>query len=138
MISVLPVPEKERVRFCETHPVCREYSCIYSAVEGGREIGWFSVREEENRLVIAQMQLTGRSAAKAMGEEEKLIAELMIRSAASYALNRYLPELCCEEASLESYLPELKFEKNSVGVYTIPLQKLIHKCADCQKPKNEI
>ncbi len=132
MISVLPVPEKEKDKFCKTHPVCREFSCIYSAVEAGKEIGWFSVREEENRLVIPQMQLTGRAAGEAMSEEEKLLAELMIRSAASYALNRYIPEIGCEEASLESFLPELKFEKDSVGIYTIKLQKLIHKCAGCQ------
>ena len=131
MISVLPVPEKEKAKFCETHPVCGEFSCIYSAVEAGKEIGWFSVREEENRLVIAQMQLTGRTTGEEMNGEEKLVAELMMRSAASYALNRYLPEICCEEASLESFLPELKFVKNSIGIYTIQLQKLIHKCASC-------
>lgn len=132
MISVLPVPENEREQFCTVHPVCREYSCLYSATEGGIEIGWFSVREEENCLIIPQMQLTGYAAGNPMNDEEKMIAELMIRSAASYALNRYLPEICCEEASIEAFLPEMKFTKNSVGIYTIQLQKLIHKCAGCQ------
>ncbi len=132
MISVIPVAAEEEEHFRAEHPVCREYSCLYCAKESGKELGWFSVREEENCLVIPQLQLNHRIESEKMGEEDKLIAELMIRSAASYALNRYLPEIACEEASLEGYLPELKFSKNSLGVYTIYLNKLIHKCSSCQ------
>lgn len=132
MISVLPVPEEERQDFCASHPVCRDYSCLYRAAEAGVELGWFSVREEENRLVIPQLQLKNGAAGEQMGEEDKLIAELMIRSAASYALNRYLPEICCEETSVDTLLSELKFKKDALGVYMIQLKNLIHQCANCQ------
>ena len=132
MISVMSVAEEQKKEFCASHPVCRDYTCLYCAEEAGAELGWFSVREEANRLVIAQLQLKNGACGNRMSEEDKLIAELMIRSAASYALNRYLPEIACEETEMEAYLPELKFSKNSAGIYIIPLQKLIHKCASCQ------
>lgn len=128
MISVLPMNREEMDAFILAHPACEDCDCIYAATESGKELGWFSAKEENGSLNLLQLQV-----AQGQGDEEALIAELLIRAAASYALNRYIQQLRCNGLGYERVLESLKFEKQVDGKYAIKIENLIHKCASCQK-----
>lgn len=128
MVSVLPVSDSQRDGFCASHQVRGSFDRLFCAQEAGKEVGWFALREEADRLTVVQMELTSINGAP---QEDRLLLDLMVRAAASYAANRLLPSLQCEEEFLPGFLQEMGFEKDAAGIYTISIQKLIHTCPNC-------
>lgn len=129
MVKIVPAktPEMENT-LKAAHPVQDGYTCLYRATEDERETGWFAVRNDGEALTITQMEVLGCPDDTRMSPDDRYFAELMMRAAASYAINRMIFTLRCAEPRYRNFLKSFGFTENDMGQLEVEIAKLIHGC----------
>lgn len=98
--------------------------------EGGKELGYIAVDVDKTSVRILDFQLYGCTDYRDMDVDQSEYCEMMIRSAASYALNRNLFHM---ETKLVSIFPLVKrygFRKDDERMGK-EIFKLIKNCKNC-------
>ena len=129
MIAVLPLKTAEQqAPLRQAHDVPAHASCLFRAEENGAEIGWFALRQEPDKLTVLRMELAACPDDAHMTADDRYLAELMVRAAASYSINRMIPVLQYDEPKFRDFLRPFGFAEDETGAFSIEISRLIHRC----------
>ena len=137
MLTVMPVKEEtisspllEQAYQSGGYDNRGEEAAVLMAKDGQEELGYVVVDRLQDRLRLLGFALTGSPNYNDLDTADQEIADLLIRSAASYALNRsvFYIETRCRPLFL--MLRQMGFQQyhEKMG---IDVSQLIHKCKNC-------
>lgn len=132
MVAVRPVREAEKaIGLCDKYGIQPGFDCLYYAEEGESPVGWMTLRQEKNRVVITHLEVLGCADYSAMNPNQSFLAELMVRSALAYAQNRMIEWIACEDSRLFRFL-EIGLHFAVTGdIAEIACADMTHICGDC-------
>ena len=129
MLSVLPLRDEQKIQdFLSIVPLEKEYDTIYLMDDGVQLVGYFTVKQKDEELWIQEIVVKGCEGYHEMSQEESELFEMMVRSAASYALNRNILTVVCTLEEASPKLAALGFTVQE-GQWKIDINQLFHTCA---------
>ena len=131
MLSVRPIRDSEKEKeLCKRENICGGYDCIYLACEDDKEVGWMTVRQDGDRILIITLEMFGCENYENMDMEQAFLAELMVRSTLVYAQNRFVDKIACADSRLFRFLERFKFD-DADGIKEIAVEKMLNTCGGC-------
>lgn len=133
MISVKPVSDEDSsaVILSKFQDISGD-KAVLMAEEGGAQLGYIAVCIIDKRMSLLQLELYFCDKTKMLDSDNLLAADLLVRAAASYAMNRGI--FVIYGVNNEDFNVFRQLGHKIIGdIALIDLPKMIGKCENCKK-----
>ena len=131
MLCVKPTDdEKLKDEILSTLDIKGESPALLAATENDRLLGYVAVDPVGYDLYIPALSITDCSDYENLSQDEREIAEYLIRAAGNYGYNRMLLNICCENLNLKPLLSRFGF-KEIDNKLSLDIKHLFKKCENC-------
>lgn len=103
---------------------------VLTAVENGSLVGYVVVDPVERVLMLPKLEIISCNSYDAPNQNDRELAEYLVRAAGNYAYNRLMTTLSCDNLDLKTILTPLKF-KEIDNKLQLDIKVLFKKCENC-------
>lgn len=131
MLCVKPSTDDElKNKIFKTVEIEGDHPELLTAVENGSLVGYIAVDPVDRVLRLPEMKIFSCTSYDAPTQNDRELAEYLIRAAGNYAYNRLMTTLSCDNLGLKTILMPFGF-KEIDNKLQLDIKVLFKKCENC-------